>query len=120
MPSDSPALCDFLESFLGEISVGNYVARGEGGGLDKVHLWMSRKEEGALLSFVAQIAEQEHFDLDHPENSKIRTRARCSARIGTANVILFSDKDDHNWWGVVQLISFIDAIVLPGKLVKFQ
>lgn len=56
------------------------------------------------------------FELPHPENPSIKTRAVSSVSMGSEHYIIFSDKNAENPWIYMQRIYAVDAVILPSKI----
>lgn len=56
------------------------------------------------------------LELPHPLLAGVATRARSSLQLNMINFVFFSAHDGSSRWILLQLTNFIDAIVVPGKL----
>ena len=76
------------------------------------------KDLDVLLDLWNKKLEKEYFELEHPENSQILTRAVKNIQFGMTNLVFMIDKENKHPWILAQCTSFIDMIITQNGIYK--
>lgn len=79
--------------------------------LEKIVSMQIAKDVNGLLKVWEQKLEKGFFELPHPDNEKITTRAVYSIRYGMANYVFMNDSTNSYPWVFGQCVNFIDIVV---------
>jgi len=90
------------------------------GQIGELYQLVKNQKVSELSEFWKKTIDSEFLELEHPEITGLATRARTSSIINWANYIVFSDKNDENFWVMVQILDLIDAIITPDAIYSFK
>lgn len=86
--------------------------------LSKITKLQREKNIEALLEIWKEKLSSKYFELSHPYEKKIKSRAIYSKKIGMGNFILMNDESNQHPWIIGQCTNFIDLIITPKTISK--
>lgn len=77
-------------------------------------------DQDKAAELVCHVLRENQLSLYHPFKPDIECACRASERIGMANVLFLSDENYENSWAAIQVVHFIDAIVVDDNCYIFN
>jgi hypothetical protein len=79
---------------------------------EKYKAHIKGREQEAAVELLVSLFSREEFVMPHPLLEGVFGRCIDSRKIGLTNIVFFSDKERGEKWAIIQITSFVNAIVI--------
>lgn len=81
--------------------------------------YIKNRDQGEAIELLAPLFSKEEFVMPHPLLEGVLGRCIDSKKIGLTNIVFFSSREGKNKWAIIQITSFVNAVVIGEECYIF-